>query len=284
MGHTAKVPRRFNIPPERQRHASHYAPEVLRGYPTSIASDIYSLGVTFEEIHEQVDDLKTLADTTLGIMWSPFLYLLLSLQLIASSLSQDQPYVCNRRWNKVLEHDTAGIVTEGSKVDLTSALSRGAQLRFHVRQWGGNNGYTADIHNAQIVDGNVCAQSLLHISKSSWEGFQPDAYWWFVLICTTGHVHMSRWMVGDHTLRSETKSTVAVTWFTRELGCTEGDDASITPTVRVGRHYLVRYIIYSMALVVALKLGQLNPAGVMRSHFRIWHGMLGKLLVKAYGT
>ncbi|KAL5010909.1 hypothetical protein ScPMuIL_013214 [Solemya velum] len=54
MGHAAKVPIEFHVSPEKRQQPSHYAPEVLCGCPTSISSDIYSLGCIFQCIDQEV--------------------------------------------------------------------------------------------------------------------------------------------------------------------------------------------------------------------------------------
>ncbi|CAG2250408.1 unnamed protein product [Mytilus edulis] len=76
-----------------------------------------------------------------------------------------------------------------------------------------------DTQFTYILNGEVCVQSLFHISKNGWDKHQTKAYWWFLNVCTTGNVHMSRWFVGSHTRPStpETKTKYSVRWFTRQL-------------------------------------------------------------------
>ncbi|KAL5012958.1 hypothetical protein ScPMuIL_011509 [Solemya velum] len=137
------------------------------------------------------------------------------------------PAVCSRRWEKRLEHDGAGTILEGNTVDLISELSMGVQIRVHVPEWGGDGGFTADVHNAQIINGDICAQSILNIGESNWNNFESDVYWRFIRICTNGNVHVSRWLIGSHDFVNETKTTIGAIWFTRELGCEKGDNAAV---------------------------------------------------------
>lgn len=130
---------------------------------------------------------------------------------------------CTDGWNKVLVTSASGSVLFGQKADLIDAVKHGAEVRFYVDAWGGE-GYLSSTHNAYFKNGEVCAQALMHVSKSGWNGFQSNVYWWFVLVCTTGNVHMSRWYVGAHTKVSETQTTVHITWFVRLFGnCELGD-------------------------------------------------------------
>ncbi|KAL5011916.1 hypothetical protein ScPMuIL_010467 [Solemya velum] len=50
MGHAAKKPLRFKIAQEKWHRLHHYSPEVLRGHPTSVMSDVFSLGNLYQRI------------------------------------------------------------------------------------------------------------------------------------------------------------------------------------------------------------------------------------------
>lgn len=66
-----------------------------------------------------------------------------------------------------------------------------------------------------VGDENVCVQSLFYIDKSGVNIFICDADWVFINLCTTGHVHLSRWSVGAHSDRGQTKTTLDIEWYAR---------------------------------------------------------------------
>lgn len=118
---------------------------------------------------------------------------------------------CGSTWVKVLETNTDGQVLSGSKAELRQAVLGGSRIRILF----GN--YTSDTQSASAIGNEVCVQALFHISKNGWNKFQSSAYWWFLSVCTTGNVHMSRWFVGSHTRPSppNTKTKYSITWFVR---------------------------------------------------------------------
>ena len=45
---------------------------------------------------------------------------------------------------------------------------------------------------------------------------QPNAYWWFTIVDTTGRREMSRWNVGQHVSRGHNEDRIGHKWFTNE--------------------------------------------------------------------
>lgn len=129
---------------------------------------------------------------------------------------QQQFSGCNEKWKTILKTGKNGEEKYGSKRDLVNHLVAGDDIRFSLI----NGTYFTSIQSAILTGNeNICVQALFHISKSGYNNFQSDAYWWFLNVCTSGHVHMSRWSVGAHTDRGQTKTTYDITWFARSRSC-----------------------------------------------------------------
>lgn len=129
---------------------------------------------------------------------------------------QQQFSGCNEKWKTIVKTGKNGEEKYGSKRDLVNHLVAGDDIRFSLI----NGTYFTSIQSAILTGNeNVCVQALFHISKSGYNNFQSDAYWWFLNVCTSGHVHMSRWSVGAHTDRGQTKTTYDITWFARSRSC-----------------------------------------------------------------
>ncbi|XP_052672813.1 uncharacterized protein LOC128155241 [Crassostrea angulata] len=123
---------------------------------------------------------------------------------------------CNEKWKTIVKTGKNGEEKYGSKQDLVNHLVAGDDIRFSLN----NGAYFTSIQSAILTGNeNICVQALFHISKSGYNNFQSDAYWWFLNVCTSGHVHMSRWSVGAHTDRGQTKTTYDITWFARSRSC-----------------------------------------------------------------
>ncbi|CAG2250407.1 unnamed protein product [Mytilus edulis] len=125
----------------------------------------------------------------------------------------NETVTCGSEWVKQLETNEQGTVVTGSKETLRQDILSGAKVRISF----GN--HYADTQFTSILNDEVCVQSLFHISKNGWDKHETDAYWWFLYVCSTGNVHMSRWYVGSQTQPStpETKAKYSVKWFTRQL-------------------------------------------------------------------
>lgn len=129
---------------------------------------------------------------------------------------QQQFSGCNEKWKTIVKTGKNGEEKYGSKRDLVNHLVAGDDIRFSLI----NGTYFTSIQSAILTGNeNICVQALFHISKSGYNNFQSDAYWWFLNVCTSGHVHMSRWSVGAHTDRGQTKTTYDITWFARSRSC-----------------------------------------------------------------
>ncbi|XP_076112585.1 uncharacterized protein LOC143080566 [Mytilus galloprovincialis] len=146
------------------------------------------------------------------MIWSGTVFLI-SISLITVESCQQNGITCGSEWVQQLENNQQGNVVTGSKETLRQDILSGAKVRISF----GN--YYADTQFTYILNDEVCVQSLFHISKNGWDKHQTKAYWWFLNVCTTGNVHMSRWFVGNHTQQStpETKTKYSVRWFTRQL-------------------------------------------------------------------
>ena len=73
------------------------------------------------------------------------------------------------RWYKVYENNANGEPVFGSIADLRAAMLNGADIRI-----SSGTSYITSVQNAQIVDGNVCAQALFHVSKNGYDRFQVN--------------------------------------------------------------------------------------------------------------
>lgn len=113
-------------------------------------------------------------------------------------------------WREVFSHDAKGTQLSGSLELLTSALLSGHRVRFQIPTW---NYYTAEADNLSVRKGHVTAQELKHVSKSSLTGFQNDAYWYWLMVSTTGTVRATRYNVGEHKHRGDSTDKVMVKWF-----------------------------------------------------------------------
>ena len=70
---------------------------------------------------------------------------------------------CGVRWYKVYENDANGEPVFGYIGDLRAAVLNGANIR--IATFYGSI-YMTSVQNLQIVDGNVFAQALFHVSKN----------------------------------------------------------------------------------------------------------------------
>ena len=113
-------------------------------------------------------------------------------------------------WKEVFTHDGKGTLLSGSRLALTSALMSGHRVRFQIPQWGY---YTAEADNLSLRNGHVTAQALKHVSKKGLTGFQDDAYWYWLMVSTTGTVRATRYNVGEHKHRADSTHKLVVKWF-----------------------------------------------------------------------
>lgn len=113
-------------------------------------------------------------------------------------------------WELVYSHDGSGKATKGTLNDLILAVQSGKRIRF---QFPGSAHYTAEADNLSIRNGHVTAQALKHVSKASLEKFQDNAYWYWLMVSSTGTVRETRYNVGSHVSRGESKGKRPITWF-----------------------------------------------------------------------
>lgn len=78
---------------------------------------------------------------------------------------------CGTRWYKIFENDPQGETLYGQIDDLRDSIIHGAEIRVSVGH------YITTVQNAGVIDGNVCAQALFHISKSSFDKFQVICFY-----------------------------------------------------------------------------------------------------------
>jgi hypothetical protein len=93
---------------------------------------------------------------------------------------------------------------------LILAIQSGRRIRIQLPTL---NHYTTEADNLSILKGQVTAQALKHVSKASLETFQDNAYWYWLMVSTTGTVRETRYNVGSHVNRGTTKSSYATNWF-----------------------------------------------------------------------
>jgi len=105
----------------------------------------------------------------------------------------------------------------GSKIKLIRGLLAGAQVRVFIPSWG-PGGYLTSVQNTQTIENNVCGQALFHVSKSKYDTFQEVPYYWFVNLCSTGHVHMARYFIGNHVSAGINGDYVDMQWYIRQAG------------------------------------------------------------------
>lgn len=103
-------------------------------------------------------------------------------------------------WKDVFVHDAKGVRICGSREALVSALMSGHRVRFQIPEW---NYYTAEADNLSVRNGHVTAQALKHVSKNGLTGFHSDAYWFWLMVSTTGTVRATRYNVGEHKHRGD---------------------------------------------------------------------------------
>ena len=113
-------------------------------------------------------------------------------------------------WKEVFSHDAKGTRIRGSRQALVSALMSGHRARFQMPQW---NYYTAEADNLSVRNGHVTAQAIKHVSKKGLTGFQDDAYWYWLMVSTTGTVRATRYNVGEHKHRGDSTYKLSVKWF-----------------------------------------------------------------------
>lgn len=121
---------------------------------------------------------------------------------------------CSGQWKAILKTSISGTEMIGSKKDLVDRVVAGDDIR--ISFGNDNNAYLTTAQTAMLTgNGNVCVQSIFDISRSAYDDFNIDSHWNFLIICTTGQVHISRWSVGEHTKRGNTTLSFDINWYVR---------------------------------------------------------------------
>lgn len=146
-------------------------------------------------------------------------------------------------WKHIHTHDASGQSVDGSRYSLILAIQSGSRVRFQISTWGY---YTAEADNLSVRNGHVTAQALKHVSKASLEKFQNNAYWWWLMVSTTGTVRATRYNVGGGVHRSNSVHKLQIKWFvdtrpwTRVLSTNQvgsplsGSKAALVEAIRAG--------------------------------------------------
>jgi len=117
---------------------------------------------------------------------------------------------CSLRWQLAYYHDSEGIAMEGSKYSLVSAVLSGARVRVVI-----GTSYSTEVDSMFLLDDNVFAQLLQSVSKASWDTFQNNAYWFWMIVSTNGLRQMTRYNVGAHVHRGTNTDRVSIKWYVK---------------------------------------------------------------------
>ncbi|XP_052234609.1 uncharacterized protein LOC127847062 [Dreissena polymorpha] len=117
---------------------------------------------------------------------------------------------CDGKWKHVLTTSKTGQDMFGSKTSMKIAVVSGSDVRILLT----SSSYLTSVQNIRTIDENVCGQALLNISYDS---SRDKAYWWFLNVCTTGQVQMSRFYVGTNVSNGITKDSYEIKWFIRDF-------------------------------------------------------------------
>lgn len=144
-----------------------------------------------------------------------WLYFLCVCHVILTVRAQSgRSLACHQRWSLVYANSANGTTVYGEKRDLLKATLTGADVRIFIPSWG-PGGYLTSVQNTQTIRNNVCAQAIFHVSKASYDTFQEVPYFWFVNLCSTGHVHMARYFIGNHVSAGINGDYVDMQWYIR---------------------------------------------------------------------
>jgi len=117
---------------------------------------------------------------------------------------------CSLPWQLAYAHDSEGIAMEGSKYSLVSAVLTGARVRVVI-----GTSYSAEVDSMFLLDDNVFAQLLQHVSKASWDTFQDNAYWVWMIVSTNGLRQRTRYNVGAHVHRGTDTDRISMKWYVK---------------------------------------------------------------------
>jgi len=128
-----------------------------------------------------------------------------------SGVKNENCNACTFTWQLAYRHESNGCSKEGSKYSLISAISSGARVRVVL-----GTSYSAEVDKAWVHNGDVFAQLLHHVSKSSWNRFQDDAYWFWMIVSTDGLVQRTRYNVGSNVHRGTDSERKSIKWYVKQ--------------------------------------------------------------------
>lgn len=119
---------------------------------------------------------------------------------------------CRGEWTAIVKTGADGTEINGSKRDLVDRLVAGDEIRISLN----NSIFQTSIQSATLTENeNVCVQTIFLLGRSAYDEFSGDLYWNFLIECTTGHAHVSRWYVGEHNSTGNATLVVDIVWFVR---------------------------------------------------------------------
>ena len=71
---------------------------------------------------------------------------------------------------------------------------------------------TTEADNVHVHGSHVFAQHLKLVSKASWDKFQNNAYWGWVIVSTNGVMQITRYNVGSNTHRGTNNLKKSIKW------------------------------------------------------------------------
>ena len=130
-----------------------------------------------------------------------------------------------RQWTRVLSVTANESVTFGSKAALINAIRGGSEVRYNLVNVFEDDPDFLIAHQADnlAIDGDDVGAThirAISVSRPATETeitFQPNPYWWFNIITTTGRLDMSRWTVGVHQDRGHDSRQIGVDWFVNKV-------------------------------------------------------------------
>lgn len=119
---------------------------------------------------------------------------------------------CSGEWTAIVKTGADGTVINGSKRDLVDHLVVGDDIRISLN----DSIFQTSIQSATLTENeNVCVQAVFQLGRSAYDEFHCDINWNFVIVCTTGQAHVSRWYVGEHTSIGNITVAVDIVWYVR---------------------------------------------------------------------
>ena len=121
------------------------------------------------------------------------------------------------RWQQTYYADQWGNVIHGDPNTLVRRINAGWDVKIVYRRNGVSKSFVCEtvlVKGHQVACVHTSEVSLTHDEFGNYR-FQPDVYHYYIVVNSTGAQWVSRWLVGEHTKRSESRYSIAVKWFTR---------------------------------------------------------------------